>query len=129
MQELPEHVSAWLDIAEVDMASAKALAPDGALARAAGFHAQQAAEKYLKAVLAKENMSVPRIHDLLRLATSLSKTLPELQDAEEDIVWLSTFTVDVRYPLSVGLAVTRADAERAIAIAERIRTICGKALK
>ena len=36
------------------------------------FHAQQCAEKYLKAILAKEGGQVPKIHDLLALLLRLA---------------------------------------------------------
>ena len=40
------------------------------------------------------------------------------------MTWLSTFAVDIRYPLAPGLATTREHAERAMRIAECVKTIC-----
>jgi len=42
--------------------------------RVAGFHAQQAVEKFLKAVLVARGMVFPPTHDLARLAQTLEMT-------------------------------------------------------
>ena len=59
MPAIPE----WLAIAEEDRAVAQ-LAADASRWNATCFHAQQAAEKYLKAVFERQHLTVPRSHDL-----------------------------------------------------------------
>ena len=62
------------------------------------FHAQQCAEKYLKAYLQEHDRDIPKVHKLLELLklckevdTSLEILLPDLKELER-------FSVDVRYP-------------------------------
>lgn len=129
MPKLPDSVEDWLQVAEMDLVSATTLVRNEFVARMAGFHAQQAAEKLIKAVMADQNLDIPNSHKLAGLAQAVITMLPELADMETDLVWLSTFAVDMRYPLSPGLATTREHAERAIRIAEQIKKICRHYLK
>ena len=62
-----------------------------------GFHAQQAVEKLVKAVLAKASVRFPRTHDLLELvelAQSHGFSLP-IQESELDL--LTPYAVGFRY--------------------------------
>jgi HEPN domain-containing protein len=64
-----------------------------------GFHAQQAAEKILKAVLAYEGIEFPfthRLTDLIDLGKEYGIVLP---DRLEDIRFLTPFAVEFRYDL------------------------------
>jgi HEPN domain-containing protein len=64
-----------------------------------GFHAQQAAEKMLKAVLAYEGIEFPLTHrltDLIDLGKERGIVLP---DRLEDIRFLTPFAVEFRYDL------------------------------
>lgn len=59
----------WIDQAQEDLiASSRLLGGVPPLLRAGVFHAQQAAEKALKAFLTAYNSPLPRTHDLGRLA-------------------------------------------------------------
>ncbi len=63
-----EAVRAWLDKASADLAAARVLLEASDIdPEIAGYHAQQAAEKALKAVLVHRGIEVPRTHDLERL--------------------------------------------------------------
>ncbi len=63
-----------------------------------GFHVQQAAEKYIKGVLAMDASRPTRAHDLgalLEEAESLGHAIPaELMDLQ----WFTPFAVQNRYP-------------------------------
>ena len=64
-----------------------------------GFHAQQAAEKMLKAVLAYQRIDFPfthRLTDLMDLSKEHGICLP---DRFEDIRFLTPFAVEFRYDL------------------------------
>jgi HEPN domain-containing protein len=61
-----------------------------------GFHAQQAAEKCLKAWIAVRGRSYPRTHDLLALIEVL-KTAGENTTSLDSLVDLSPFAVQYRY--------------------------------
>lgn len=60
----------WLDKAEADLTTARRehavqIQPN---LDAVAFHAQQAAEKFIKAVLCERDQPFPRSHDLLTIA-------------------------------------------------------------
>jgi HEPN domain-containing protein len=61
-----------------------------------GFHAQQAVEKALKAVLSAAGMAYPRTHNLVMLAELLRPTCPLPPDAD-DFGQLAPFGVAMRY--------------------------------
>ncbi len=84
------------------------------------FHAQQAAEKLLKAVLAAHRKTPPRIHDLVALLTACVEVAPTLRVLEDDCRALTTYATAARYPLP--LAEPSAEEGRAMAAAaERVR--------
>ena len=62
------------------------------------FHAQQAAEKTLKAFLAFHHLPVTRTHDLVALLTSCLSLAGELADLEEGCRRLTYYAVTSRYP-------------------------------
>jgi HEPN domain-containing protein len=61
------------------------------------FHAQQAVEKSLKALLALKDVEYPWRHDLLEQLTLVKPLFPEVGEVEEDLVKLSPYAVDIRY--------------------------------
>lgn len=62
-----------------------------------GFHAQQAAEKLLKAVLNIRRVSYRRTHELSELIDLLKKAGVELPQDLQDLPRLSPFAVQFRY--------------------------------
>lgn len=84
------------------------------------FHAQQCAEKYLKAWLVEHGVQFPRTHDLVVLLNLVGDTLPQLRGEREALAALSTFAVASRYP---GDDATLQEAREAIATAERARDL------
>ena len=61
------------------------------------FHAQQCAEKYLKAALIQQNVEFPRTHDLVVLFNLLQKADP-LPLRIEDVQPLNRYSIEARYP-------------------------------
>jgi len=113
-----------VDKAEADLRTARresALPDAEANLDAAAFHAQQAAEKYLKAVLHGRAVYFPRTHDLPELVELLTPPDPRLDGLSTQLEELSARAVDPRYP---GFSVSRAQAAGALRIAERVRAIC-----
>jgi HEPN domain-containing protein len=80
---------------------------------AAGFHAQQCIEKYLKALLQMHNVRFEKIHDLLALKELCISFLPELDLHEEGLAYLNQFAIAFRYP---GESASREQAKRAVRI-------------
>jgi HEPN domain-containing protein len=84
------------------------------------FHAQQMAEKCLKAHLVYHGKPVERTHDLIALLTTCIAVTPALSVLEEDCRSLNYYAVSVRYPDDLyepGEPETRDK----VAAAERIR--------
>ena len=79
------------------------------------FHCQQAVEKTLKAVLAKNDLEIPRTHDLLGLLDLVVALSPALAD----LLGLNDFAVVARYPSRVPLE--EQDAMKAIEAAQAAR--------
>lgn len=91
------------------------------------FHAQQCAEKYIKAILVLNSTDFPKTHDL----TELFKLLPEGYKMDlnpSELSFLNSYSVSVRYP-GFEEPFTRKDARLALAMAEKIRRNCRKVLK
>jgi HEPN domain-containing protein len=64
----PHDPLAWVALAEEDyLLASSALRRKVPLSYGVCFHAQQCAEKYLKAVLVAQGQSFPKTHDLLML--------------------------------------------------------------
>ena len=93
----PDDPREWLNRARSDLALAQQQASNVYLEDLC-FHAQQAAEKAIKAVLICQNVEFPYIHDLRRLlqlvAHAGAEVPPEVQQAET----LTRFAVVNRYP-------------------------------
>lgn len=88
----------WLEYAREDATAASRLADDDTIApRIACWHAQQAAEKALKAVLVHNGETVPRTHNLV----ALHAILPPQVRNEVDLAAMAELTAwgtEVRYP-------------------------------
>jgi HEPN domain-containing protein len=63
-----------------------------------GFHAQQSAEKYLKALLTRHQIEFPKTHVVRRLLILLEPVDPVMVGALDEANWLSPFGAEIRYP-------------------------------
>ena len=81
------------------------------------FHAQQCAEKCLKALLVVAGTDVPRTHDLERLNTLLHKGVPG-DVSPEQLARLADYAIATRYPGWDPISVN--DAQDAAALARHI---------
>ena len=62
------------------------------------FHAQQAAEKTIKAFLAFHSLSITRTHDLVALLSQAAEINPELGQLRVSCQKLNYYAVSSRYP-------------------------------
>ncbi len=93
-----EHALALLDRARDDLYVVRRLAVDpDAPGWVLGFHAQQAVEKALKAVLSGSGIAYPRTHNLVMLAELLHTAANVLPPDVEDFGRLVPFGVVLRY--------------------------------
>lgn len=109
----------WLAKADDDCRVARIIVemPDPPLGLAC-FHAQQCAEKLLKAILQEREIRFPRTHKLEELAELAAGVAPGFSSLGPDLEWLTEFSVNVRYP---EVKVPAPDAERALRVAEAVR--------
>ncbi|HVN54903.1 MAG TPA: HEPN domain-containing protein [Anaerolineaceae bacterium] len=109
----------WVDKAEGDLTTARReyrarIAPNF---DAVCFHTQQAAEKYLKALLQESGTPIPRIHSLADLLALISKLDPDVLLIQANANVLEGFAVQYRYP---GLSADKAEAKLALSAADRV---------
>lgn len=112
----------WIDKAEGDFATAQRelRARNAPNFDAACFHAQQCAEKYLKARLQEAGIPIPHTHDLVALLTPLLAIEPGWSSLVSDLRALSVFGVVFRYP---GVSADRSLARDAVARCKRARAV------
>ncbi|MFW6162565.1 MAG: HEPN domain-containing protein [Planctomycetota bacterium] len=122
-----ELVLEWIAKAEEDWTAIERLrAGDlGEVADPVVFHAQQTAEKYLKALAQRHGIEPPRTHHLPVLLDLLVGELPELEGLRAPCEELAPFAVSFRYP---GEQATEEDARHAVALSATIRTALRHAL-
>ncbi len=110
---------AWAERAEEDFTLAKsAVQRKKTLTVGACFHAQQCAEKYLKALLVSKGAGFPKTHDLLMLNDLCSLAGIFLEVDARLLNTLTDYAVRTRYP---GDSPTADDAKEALEIASTIR--------
>jgi HEPN domain-containing protein len=87
----------WLQKADSDLATAQlVLSSDGPYDTAC-YHAQQAIEKCLKAILAYNGVSIPRTHNLEELGQSAVDAVPSLELDIDGLAEITPFAVEPRY--------------------------------
>ena len=87
----------WLRYARSDLELARVVRPDEVLFEGLCFHAQQAAEKALKAVLIAKGVPPPKTHNIRTLLDLLSQEVIAPQEIE-DAASLTDYAVTSRYP-------------------------------
>jgi len=121
MNDSQTHARGWLLKAASDLTAARRLVAAGESYDAACFHAQQAAEKALKAILAAADAPIPRTHNLEDLhAQCLTLSLAGVPGdfARLDVSELTPFAVELRYDMEFWPE--RSVAEQAIALASQV---------
>src|ERR1035438_4548611 len=90
----------WVDKAESDYRAMvrESAVTEGPSLDVVCFHAQQCAEKYLKARLQEAGLAVPRDHDLTALLHRLLPVEPTWRQLSGDLDFLTDFAVEFRYP-------------------------------
>lgn len=89
------------------------------------FHAQQCIEKYLKALINEQGITIPKIHDLSVLFNICKPFASALEEYKEEISDLSTFAIAFRYP---GENASKNEADYSINTMRKIRKLIRKIL-
>ena len=95
-----ERIKYWLDIADYDIETAKAMLSSGRLLYV-GFMCHQVIEKSLKAVIARdctEDEMPPKIHHLQKLAERANLFRKMTEEQKDLIGQLNPLNIDARYP-------------------------------
>lgn len=95
---LPGSAEDWLSRAEGDLALARAPLPEGAFYEDLCFHAQQAAEKALKAVYQHLGKRFRYTHDLDELVAGLQNEGVTVPTEVADAAILTSYAWEARYP-------------------------------
>ena len=112
-------LKSWITHAEDDFSAAKALIRlKKPLVSGACFHAQQSAEKYLKALLILKDFDFPKTHDLPTLNTMCNEAGILTGLVVQELVDLTEYAFRRRYP---GDQPTTEEAKEAIEIAKSVR--------
>jgi HEPN domain-containing protein len=128
LEELARQACQWVVYADEDLVLAKHGLSLGEKAplRLIAYHAQQCAEKYLKAYLVWKGIDFPYTHNIARLLELVGAQGPWVQELR-DAARLTPFAITARYP-GEDSEVAREEAEQAIAIAESVRQTVRRAL-
>lgn len=117
----------WVAKAEEDFAvGCRELArSDSPAYNAVCFHAQQTAEKYIKAVIQESGVPVPRLHDLSMLAKMVNNG-DAFASVRGALSALSQLAVSARYP---GYSANKRAATEALDTARQVRAFCRRLLR
>ena len=116
---VPGSAEDWLARAEGDLALAKVPLPEGAFHEDLCFHAQQAAEKALKAVYQHQGKRFRYTHDLEELISGLRDQGIDVPPEVEAAAPLTSFASEARYP-GLSEPVTEQEYQEAVRQAETV---------
>ena len=114
----------WIDLAEYDMDTAKAMLQTGRYLYV-GFMCHQTIEKALKAVIAKDSTTPPKIHGLMKLAQQ-GDVYDDMSEDQKDLLdTLDPLNIAARYPEQKAKLVAMLTPERCKTIlAETEELLC-----
>ena len=113
----------WLSFALGDLRAARGGRKAKMRPRIVAFHAEQAAEKALKAALVLEGMKVPPTHDLERLRGALPADW-KVKHSPRSLDRLGDYGVDAKYPdntIQVGPIDAAVAVRQALAVVRLVR--------
>ena len=98
---MTRQAEAWLRSAQDDLLTIEELIGNELLTHVVAYHAQQAIEKSLKAIMENNSGPVPRIHNLITLKGMVENFLRF--DEDSDVFdQIDELYVDSRYPTDLG---------------------------
>ena len=119
MKDKVDHARGWFRKADSDLADARRTVSSEGPFDTACFHAQQAAEKLLKGLLAYLEQPIPKTHDVEELQRLCLHAVPAPELARLDLTLLSDYAVPARYDFDFWPE--RETAAEALALAQRVR--------
>ena len=120
-EDTPGSAANWLARARGDLAIARAPLPEGAFYEDLAFHAQQCAEKALKAVYQHNGWAFRYTHDLESLLSGLRAQGVGIPDDVVEADLLTRYASEARYP-GLDEPMTEEEYEEAVNMAEGVLT-------
>jgi HEPN domain-containing protein len=120
------HARGWFLKGESDLSAARRVLDGDGPYDTACFHAQQAAEKFLKGFLALTDQPIPHTHNLEELARLCTTADPSLDLGSVDVTELTPFAVEMRYDFEFWPS--HAVAQEALNLALEVRRVIFTAL-
>ena len=114
----------YLVLANDDLRAAVALMKEPHQYHNVCFHAQESAEKALKAVLLTDGLRFPKKHDVELLVDLIRQSRPDFPAFAEGAVVLSQYSVEARYRRAFRDEVDEEEAQQAIGFAQDILVMC-----
>jgi len=124
MKSPRDHAAGLLAKAANDLVAARATAATGQAMDTVCFHAQQAAEKTLKSLLALKDVEYPWRHDLGELLALVRAEYPDLDLPVDALVEMSPYAVEARY--DEAWAPDADEARRALSVAESVHAVVSR---
>ena len=121
MKDARDHALGLLSKAEHDLVAARATLTTGEATDMVCFHAQQAAEKSIKALLAVKDVEYPWRHDLGELLDLLRTHYSDLDLPAEKLLALSPYAAAARYDEAWNPDIEQA--RQALEVAERVHVL------
>jgi len=121
MKHKSDLVRGWLLKGDSDLLNAKRTVNSEGPYDTACFHAQQAVEKYLKAVLIYGERVIPRTHDVEELQLLCESLVNNREFSDLELVELSDYAVSVRYDFEFWPDIETA--KEAVQVAEKVRVL------
>jgi len=127
-QVIWDFVQSWIRKAEGDLRAAERLLEvEQEDYFTAAFHAQQAAEKFLKAFLVRLQIPFPKTHNIQQLLELAAPSDPSLKEKLAPAAMLTPFGVEFRYP---GEEIANFEtARQAVQEAKRVQAVALERLK
>lgn len=115
-------VQGWLKKAEEDFhVAGELMERDRVSYTPVGFHSQQAAEKFLKALLTRHQIAFPKTHAIEELLVLAERAEPGIRAELRDAETLSPYGVEIRYP-GERPDLNQSEGVEAVRLASRVRT-------
>lgn len=128
--KLSKSVNLWIKYARIDLRVAKYnLETSTDFKAVAAFHAQQCAEKVIKAYLTHNKVRVHKTHDLEALVKDVSKVDPTFAKKLKKAKSLTAYAVTFRYPDAERRPLTLALAKTSLKTAEYVFELCLEELR
>ena len=100
---MKKQVKDWILLADNDLYASELLMKDEhPLTNIVAFHCQQTIEKYLKAFLIENDITLVKTHDLIKL-NGMIKEFKDLGIDEKKLILINEVYVEARYPSELGL--------------------------